>query len=137
MAADAAARDRILAEVTIGLNRLDGHVHLTAARRKASALALPCTALPSAGDTMRPHTTLSGFPPMPAWSLDRARHTYSIPYWSDGYFDVDSAGRMCALPRGAGGPRKHLLSNPPQFDSGARQGAVADLRWCGKGHGSP
>ena len=25
---------------------------------------------------------------MPAWSLDRARHTYSIPYWSDGYFDV-------------------------------------------------
>ena len=41
---------------------------------------------------------------MPAWSLDRARHTYSIPYWSDGYFDVDDAGRMCALPRGAGGP---------------------------------
>ncbi len=41
---------------------------------------------------------------MPAWSLDRARHTYSIPYWSDGYFDVDEAGRMCALPRGAGGP---------------------------------
>ena len=41
---------------------------------------------------------------MPAWSLDRARHTYSIPYWSDGYFDVDAAGRMCALPRGAGGP---------------------------------
>jgi arginine decarboxylase len=41
---------------------------------------------------------------MPAWSLDRARHTYSIPYWSDGYFDVDAQGRMCALPRGAGGP---------------------------------
>ena len=41
---------------------------------------------------------------MPAWSLDRARHTYSIPYWSDGYFDVDAAGRMCALPRGAAGP---------------------------------
>jgi arginine decarboxylase len=41
---------------------------------------------------------------MPAWSLDRARHTYSIPYWSDGYYDVDAAGRMCALPRGAGGP---------------------------------
>ncbi len=41
---------------------------------------------------------------MTAWSLDRARHTYSIPYWSDGYFDVDGKGRMCALPRGAGGP---------------------------------
>ncbi len=41
---------------------------------------------------------------MPAWSLDRARHTYSIPYWSDGYFDVDAQGRMCALPQGAEGP---------------------------------
>jgi len=41
---------------------------------------------------------------MPAWSLDRARHTYSIPYWSEGYYDVDAAGRMAVLPRGAGGP---------------------------------
>ena len=41
---------------------------------------------------------------MPAWTLDRARHTYSIPYWSEGYFDVDAAGRMLVLPRGAGGP---------------------------------
>ncbi|KFN43972.1 arginine decarboxylase [Arenimonas oryziterrae] len=40
---------------------------------------------------------------MPAWSLDRARHTYSIPYWADGYFDVDASGRMCALPHGAEG----------------------------------
>jgi len=38
------------------------------------------------------------------WSLDRARQTYSIPYWSEGYFDVDGKGRMCALPHGAGGP---------------------------------
>ena len=41
---------------------------------------------------------------MPAWSLDRARHTYSIPYWSEGYYDVDAQGRMAVLPRGAGGP---------------------------------
>ena len=41
---------------------------------------------------------------MTAWSLDRARHTYSIPYWSEGYFDVDAAGRMLVLPRGPGGP---------------------------------
>ena len=41
---------------------------------------------------------------MPAWSLDRARHTYSVPYWSDGYFDVDGQGRMVALPHGANGP---------------------------------
>ncbi len=39
-----------------------------------------------------------------SWSLDHARRTYSIPYWSDGYFDVDAEGRMCALPKGAGGP---------------------------------
>ena len=41
---------------------------------------------------------------MTAWTLDRARHAYSIPYWSDGYFDVDAQGRMTVLPRGAGGP---------------------------------
>ena len=45
---------------------------------------------------------------MPAWSLDRARHTYSIPYWSEGYFDVDAGGRMRVLPRGAGGPSLDL-----------------------------
>ena len=38
------------------------------------------------------------------WSLDHARHTYSIPFWADGYFDVDEKGRMCALPKGPGGP---------------------------------
>lgn len=45
---------------------------------------------------------------MPAWSLDRARHTYSIPYWSEGYFDVDAQGRMVVRPRGAGGPELAL-----------------------------
>jgi arginine decarboxylase len=39
-----------------------------------------------------------------SWSLDRARQLYSMPYWSEGYFDVDAGGRMCALPRGPGGP---------------------------------
>jgi arginine decarboxylase len=41
---------------------------------------------------------------MTAWTLDRARHAYSIPTWSDGYFDVDAQGRTVVLPRGAGGP---------------------------------
>ena len=45
---------------------------------------------------------------MSAWSLDRARHTYSIPYWSEGYFDVDAQGRMVVRPRGAGGPELAL-----------------------------
>jgi arginine decarboxylase len=42
------------------------------------------------------------------WSVERARKAYSIPYWADGYFDIDTQGQMCALPRGAGGPRLAL-----------------------------
>ena len=61
---------------------------------------------------------------MPAWSLDRARHTYSIPYWSDGYYDVDAAGRMCALPRGTGGP---MLALPEILDQATAQGLKLPL----------
>jgi len=61
---------------------------------------------------------------MPAWSLDRARHTYSIPYWSDGYFDVDGKGRMCALPRGAGGP---VLAFPEILDQASAAGLKLPL----------
>jgi arginine decarboxylase len=56
---------------------------------------------------------------MSAWSLDRARTTYSIPYWSDGYFDVDAKGRMCVLPRGAGGP---VLAIPEVLDQATAAG---------------
>jgi arginine decarboxylase len=41
---------------------------------------------------------------MTAWTLDRARRTYSIPHWGEGYFDIDAAGRIEVRPRGAGGP---------------------------------
>ena len=61
---------------------------------------------------------------MPAWSLDRARHTYSIPYWSDGYFDVDAAGRMVALPHGAGGP---VLAIPEVLDQATAVGLKLPL----------
>jgi arginine decarboxylase len=61
---------------------------------------------------------------MPAWSLDRARHTYSIPYWSDGYFDVDAQGRMCVLPRGAGGP---VLALPEVIDQATAAGLKLPL----------
>ena len=40
---------------------------------------------------------------MTAWSLDQARKTYSMPHWSEGYFDIDAAGRVVVLPR-ANGP---------------------------------
>jgi arginine decarboxylase len=61
---------------------------------------------------------------MPAWSLDRARHTYSIPYWSDGYFDVDANGRICALPHGANGP---ALPFPEILDHAAEAGLKLPL----------
>lgn len=38
------------------------------------------------------------------WSIDQARKTYSIPHWSEGYFDVDAGGRIVVRPRGAKGP---------------------------------
>ncbi len=31
-------------------------------------------------------------------SLDTARRTYSLPYWSEGYFDVDGHGRLVVRP---------------------------------------
>jgi arginine decarboxylase len=41
---------------------------------------------------------------MTAWSLDRARRTYSIAHWGEGYFDIDAQGRIEVRPRGAEGP---------------------------------
>ena len=41
---------------------------------------------------------------MTDWSPDLARKTYSIPHWSDGYFDVDDRGRIVVRPKGANGP---------------------------------
>jgi arginine decarboxylase len=41
---------------------------------------------------------------MSAWSLDRARRTYSIAHWGEGYFDIDAQGRIEVRPRGAQGP---------------------------------
>ncbi|MBS0227836.1 MAG: arginine decarboxylase [Proteobacteria bacterium] len=45
---------------------------------------------------------------MSHWSTDLARKTYSIPHWSDGYFDVDGHGRMVVRPKGAAGPEVAL-----------------------------
>lgn len=42
---------------------------------------------------------------MAAWSPEQARKTYSIPHWSEGYFDVDDGGRVVVRPQGAGGPQ--------------------------------
>ena len=41
---------------------------------------------------------------MADWSIDRARRTYSVPHWSDGYFDIDAQGRAVARPQAERGP---------------------------------
>ena len=38
------------------------------------------------------------------WNIERARDTYAIAHWSDGYVDVDAHGSLLMRPRGAGGP---------------------------------
>lgn len=40
---------------------------------------------------------------MNEWNLESARHTYSLPHWSEGYVDVDSSGRLLVQPHGADG----------------------------------
>jgi arginine decarboxylase len=37
------------------------------------------------------------------WTIEQARHTYSISHWSDGYFDVNAEGQIIAQPQGAAG----------------------------------
>ncbi len=37
---------------------------------------------------------------MSEWNLAAARHTYSIPHWSEGYVDLDARARLCIQPQG-------------------------------------
>ena len=61
---------------------------------------------------------------MSNWSLDQARKTYSIPHWSDGYFDVDGNGHVVVRPTGAQGP---AVSLPEIVDSARAAGAKLPL----------
>lgn len=62
---------------------------------------------------------------MPTWSPDQARKTYSIPHWSEGYFDVDAAGRVVVRPRGADGGTTIAL--PEVVDAARANGAKLPL----------
>jgi len=62
--------------------------------------------------------------PMTAWSPDHARKTYSIPHWSEGYFDVDDAGRIVVNPKGAQGP---TIALPAVIDTALANGAQLPL----------
>ncbi|MGX5731478.1 arginine decarboxylase [Pseudoxanthomonas beigongshangi] len=61
---------------------------------------------------------------MSEWSTDRARKTYSIPHWAEGYFDVDTAGRIVVSPKGAEGPAIPL---PEVVDAARANGAKLPL----------
>jgi arginine decarboxylase len=36
---------------------------------------------------------------MTDWSIEKARQTYNVAHWSEGYFDIDTAGQLLARPR--------------------------------------
>ena len=57
---------------------------------------------------------------MSDWSIDQARKTYSIPYWGEGYFDVDTAGQVVVRPLGAAGP---AIALPEVVDEARARGA--------------
>ena len=61
---------------------------------------------------------------MTDWSPDQARKAYSIPHWSEGYFDVDDAGRVVVRPRRADGPAIPL---PDAVDAARADGAKLPL----------
>ncbi len=61
---------------------------------------------------------------MADWSIDQARKTYSIPHWSEGYFDVDDAGRVTVRPGGAAGP---VVALPEVVDQARANGAKLPL----------
>ncbi|GAB3737808.1 arginine decarboxylase [Luteimonas pelagia] len=61
---------------------------------------------------------------MADWSTEHARRAYSIPHWSEGYFDVDGAGRVTVRPRGEAGP---AIALPEIVDQARAQGAKLPL----------
>ncbi len=61
---------------------------------------------------------------MTDWSIDHARKTYSIPHWSEGYYDVDAAGRIVVRPLGADGLAIPL---PEIVDAAMQRGAKLPL----------
>ncbi|TKS53133.1 arginine decarboxylase [Luteimonas yindakuii] len=61
---------------------------------------------------------------MAAWSIDHARKTYSIPHWSEGFFDVDEQGRVVVRPGDRDAP---ALPLPAIVDEARAQGASLPL----------
>jgi len=58
------------------------------------------------------------------WTADEARHTWAVPHWSEGYFDVGDGGDLRVCPRRGGGPS---LSLPAIVDAACAQGSRLPL----------
>jgi len=56
---------------------------------------------------------------MTNWTIADARHTYSVPHWSEGYVDIDAAGRVVVRPQGEGAGSVAL---PEVIEAARRQG---------------
>lgn len=61
---------------------------------------------------------------MSEWSIDRARRTYSVPHWGEGYFDIDAEGGIQVLPRGSEGS---AFSLPKVVDEALSSGCKLPL----------
>ena len=58
------------------------------------------------------------------WNADAARHTWAVPHWSEGYFDVGDEGSLLVRPRRGEGP---ALSLPAIVADACAQGARLPL----------
>jgi len=58
------------------------------------------------------------------WNADAARHTWAVPHWSEGYFDVGDDGDLLVRPRGADGP---TLSLPALVEAARGKGSRLPL----------
>ena len=58
------------------------------------------------------------------WNADAARHTWAVPHWSEGYFDVGDDGDLLVRPRGANGP---TLSLPALVEAARGKGSRLPL----------
>src|SRR5436190_873793 len=61
---------------------------------------------------------------MAQWNIERARQTYSVPHWSEGYFDVGEDGRVVVRAQGEQGP---AIALPDVVDEAERRGLKLPL----------
>ncbi|MEP7044904.1 MAG: arginine decarboxylase, partial [Dokdonella sp.] len=58
------------------------------------------------------------------WNAEAARHTWAVPHWSEGYFDVGDNGDLLVRPQGPSGP---TLSLPALVEAARGKGSRLPL----------